>query len=106
MGVKVRQRHVKSLVIGCIMGGVMGLSALSLEGFWLQTAGKSSDAVREAILRSAVQCYALEGAYPEDLIYLRDHYGIQLNTRAYFYHYEYLGANIRPNVEVVRKWSD
>lgn len=88
------------------MGGVMTLSAFGLEGFWRQTEGKSAEAVKEAILRSAIQCYALEGAYPEDLVYLSTHYGIQVNEQAYFYYYEYLGANIRPNVEVVRKWSD
>ncbi len=101
-----KKRHIKGLVISSFLGAIMLLSFLGLEDFWTLSDDKGAEAVHEAILRATVQCYALEGAYPKDVVYLEDNYGIQLNERAYYYYYEYLGANIRPNIEVVRKWSD
>lgn len=56
-----------------------------------------------AIDRAARQCYALEGAYPPDLKYLEDHYGLVLDEEHYHYYYEVVGANIRPIIEVQAK---
>lgn len=101
-----KKRHIKGVILMSFMSGIMFLSFMGLEEFWKVSDDKGAEAVNEAILRAAIQCYALEGAYPEEVTYLEAHYGIQLNEQAYYYYYEYLGANIRPNIEVVRKWSD
>ncbi len=61
------------------------------------------DAVREAVERSARQCYAVEGVYPPDLDYLRENYGLQVNTRDYVISYEIYASNIPPTVKVVLK---
>lgn len=37
---------------------------------------KEAESLHDSILRSAVQCYALEGFYPESLDYLEENYGI------------------------------
>ena len=36
-------------------------------------------AAEQAFRRAAVQCYAVEGIYPPDLGYMRDHYGLQID---------------------------
>lgn len=73
-----------------------GLSALS------ENAGeKESENLREAVLRGAVQCYALEGFYPEDLSYLEEHYGIVYDRSRYVVAYEAAGANLMPDVTVL-----
>ena len=38
---------------------------------------ESTAAIREAVERSARQCYAVEGIYPPNLQYLQDHYGLR-----------------------------
>lgn len=53
-----------------------------------------------AIRRSAVQCYALEGRYPENLAYLEQHYGLTLDRAHYVFHYEHLGGNLLPQIAV------
>lgn len=58
------------------------------------------DSLRQAILRSAVHCYAMEGAYPESLDYIREHYGIQWDQTKYVVDYEITGANLMPDVSV------
>ncbi len=60
-------------------------------------------AIREAVERSARQCYAVEGIYPPDLAYLRDNYGLQINSEDYYISYEIYASNIAPTVKVVAK---
>lgn len=68
----------------------------------LQDSASSSqtDSLRQAILRSAVHCYAMEGAYPESLDYLRDHYGISWDENRYIVDYEITGSNLMPDVNI------
>lgn len=57
-------------------------------------------ATEKAIIKSAVQCYALEGQYPTGIKYLEDNYGLTLDREKYVYHYESVGANMVPQVNV------
>ncbi len=61
-------------------------------------------AIERAIQKAAIQCYAIEGSYPPSIAYLTMHYGLMVNTDAYYYHYEVHGANIMPDIAVFRKW--
>lgn len=56
-----------------------------------------------ALSRAAVACYAAEGAYPPDLQYLIDHYGIQINTELYDVKYESIASNLMPDITVLEK---
>lgn len=56
--------------------------------------------VGDSVIRAAAQCYALEGRYPTDVAYLRNHYGLSANEEKYVIHYEYIGDNIMPDVTV------
>ena len=64
---------------------------------------KESAAIEEVINKALLQCYALEGAYPADIYYLANNYGIILNEGDYFYYYEAYGANLFPTVKVIKK---
>ncbi len=64
---------------------------------------RKAQELRETIISYVAQCYALEGSYPPDLQYLADHYGLQLNTQDYSYHYELFATNIFPDVRVFVK---
>ncbi len=62
-----------------------------------------STAIEKVIMKAAVQCYALEGSYPPDVDYLTDNYGIIVDKNQYFYFYETNGANIAPNIKVIKR---
>ncbi|MCD8105866.1 MAG: hypothetical protein LUF35_12930 [Lachnospiraceae bacterium] len=62
---------------------------------------EQAKSLQTAITRSAVQCYAAEGAYPESLDYLCEHYGISWDSEKYVVDYEILGANLMPSVTVI-----
>ena len=54
----------------------------------------------ETVKSYALQCYALEGAYPETIDYLTENYTLSLNEDKYVYHYDYIGSNIMPDISV------
>ena len=58
-------------------------------------------ALRESVLRSALQCCAVEGSFPTTLEHLEDHYGLVVNEDDYRVMYEWLGDNVAPSVVVV-----
>jgi hypothetical protein len=55
----------------------------------------------ESIRRAAVQCYALEGIYPVNIEYLKDHYGIRPDTKRFIIHYRFVGDNLLPDIAVI-----
>ena len=64
---------------------------------------QSALSMRTAILDSAKQCCAVEGAYPRSINYLVDHYGLVINDIDYLITYECYADNVVPSVVVVPK---
>lgn len=64
------------------------------------SAERGQKIVNDSVTRAAAQCYALEGRYPTDLAYLRNHYGLSANEEKYAIHYVYNGDNILPDITV------
>ena len=58
------------------------------------------ESLKQAIQQSAVHCYAVEGAYPESLDYLKEHYGITYDPEKYIVDYEIIGSNLMPDVKI------
>ncbi|MDR0570647.1 MAG: hypothetical protein LBG71_05460 [Clostridiales Family XIII bacterium] len=55
----------------------------------------------ESLRRAAVQCYALEGTYPADFAYLKEHYGVRPDERKYVIYYDYVASNLMPDITVL-----
>ena len=51
--------------------------------------------------RGCVACYAAEGIYPQDLEYLEEHYGVQVDGDRYVVHYEIFAQNLMPDITVL-----
>ena len=62
--------------------------------------------LQNAITRSVTTCYTLEGSYPQSLGYLKKHYGLHYDENKYFVDYQPLGANIMPDITIIRKEAD
>jgi hypothetical protein len=67
---------------------------------------QSDSAVRAAVLRSAAQCYSVEGAYPQSLDYLEDHYGLVINHKKYIVSYEPYSSNLMPEIRILRRGEE
>lgn len=64
---------------------------------------EGAEAIAEAVRRSALQCYVVEGVYPPDLTYLEEHYGLRVNTDDYYVIYDAFASNLPPDVRVARR---
>ena len=67
------------------------------------TLEKQAESLRTAVDRSIIQCYAVEGTYPPSLTYLEEHYGLTYDKDLFFIDYQVYGANIFPDVTILRK---
>ena len=81
---------------------------LVLCGVWIliNRVGRSSGAaqtafVTEAVHNAALTCYAVEGAYPTNLEYLRTHYGLAYDQSRYLVRYDSFGSNLMPDISVI-----
>lgn len=45
------------------------------------TEKKEMENIENAVVQAAVFCYGTEGAYPESLAYLRQHYGLRYDEK-------------------------
>ncbi|MCL1989174.1 MAG: hypothetical protein FWG64_14565 [Firmicutes bacterium] len=59
------------------------------------------NSTRQAVVRAAVQFYALEGRYPPTLDYLVDRFGLQLDTDRFIVHYNAFASNVMPQITVL-----
>ena len=64
---------------------------------------ESIAAIKAAVERAALQCYVVEGAYPVDLRYLQDNYGLMINTDKYYVVYNAYAENQLPDIRVAKK---
>lgn len=80
----------------CIFALLYGISAFSEK-----TAQAYAQSLQTALSRSAVHCYAMEGAYPESLAYLQEHYAISWDTSRYVVDYQIFAANRMPVITVI-----
>lgn len=55
----------------------------------------------DSVRRAAVQCYALEGFYPQSVEYLQEKYGVTANNNRYFIDYQYIASNLLPDITVL-----
>ena len=64
-----------------------------------------TDIVRDAVKNAAITCYAVEGAYPDDVSYLREHYRLAYDEERYLVTYEAFASNMIPDIFVTEKSS-
>ena len=95
------------LITAAVLLAVLVLAALGLMlgsrqvGRDLDTA--SAQALRQAVLQAAVQCYAVGGSYPASLDYLEENYGLLVNHDRFIVTYEAFASNLMPQVNVLER---
>lgn len=84
------------IVVFCVFW--LGVSSVSEK-----TSAQEKQTLETAITRNMVHCYAIEGTYPGNLQYLKDHYGLIYDEDRFFVDYQTLGSNIMPDVTIIDK---
>ena len=98
---------VRGLVISLIVFFALVYGGVSLfRGVGEKSSQAQTELVRSAVRRAAVTCYAVEGAYPTTLEYLKDHYGLVFDEENYFVFYDAFASNIMPEIRVTEKGAN
>ena len=90
-----------TLVFLLIAALFAGLIALRFGHFGRDVSEEGAAALREAVRRSALQCYVVEGVYPPDLQYLKENYALQINSEDYIVAYDCFSSNLPPAIRVI-----
>jgi len=97
-------KAISIILLSCLIGFVMVYMIVSTMRFSDESEGKQTQSIEDIIRKAAVQCYALEGEYPPNVEYLRDNYGVILDSSKYFYYYDAsFGSSILPDISVISK---
>ncbi len=76
---------------------------LMINGITTKNSGRELQVVRDAVKNAALTCYAVEGMYPDDLAYLREHYHLSYNEEKYHVFYEPMASNLMPSIKVAER---
>jgi len=103
MNSKVYQLKTIQLLVLTIVSLVMVLIIMTaFTGYETRIDENETLRIKETVEKYAIQCYATEGAYPPNIEYLSDHYGLIINEKI-IYEYEAVAENIKPIVQVFVK---
>ncbi len=93
-----RTRRVVAIIVAVVLAVLLWFTWDTVN---IETEAQSAASVRTAVLDAAMQCAAVEGAYPARLSYLEEHYGLIVNHEDYAVAYEAFASNVPPSVVVV-----
>ena len=89
------------------------LMLIVLAGVWMLVSrvgtasnGAQTQFVIDAVHNAALTCYAVEGAYPNDIEYLRTHYGLAYDQDRYRVTYSAFASNLLPEIYVTEVEAD
>ncbi|MGP1402932.1 MAG: hypothetical protein ACTTKY_02145 [Catonella sp.] len=104
VNVKARRAERQGLLRSVLF--VIIISAVLVAGiFYISNMGNEQGIklTREAAVRTAVECYAIEGIYPPNVQYMEDNYNLRYDKTKYYIHYDAFASNIMPTIEVYEK---
>ncbi len=97
---EVRARRLRGVVVTLVVLVIMAAIVVGVLAFQKTAREQGATSIRESILATAMQCYAIEGSYPASLAHLEDVYGLTVNHDDYVINYEWFADNVPPSVAV------
>lgn len=82
---------------------LVALCALLIGQIGVKQNDSETEMVRTAVKNAALTCYAVEGAYPQELQYLTDNYGLLVDSERYIVSYDAFASNIMPDIRVLER---
>jgi hypothetical protein len=98
--VKINKKDVAAILL---FVAVIAAFVLLVNNITNKNDGRELQIVRDAVKNAALTCYAVEGMYPDDLTYLRQHYNLSFNEDKYMVYYRPFASNIMPSIKVVER---
>lgn len=96
-----RGRSVRALAATlAVFALLLGMALYLLRGIGAVSQQQQTEQVRQAVHSALVTCYAVEGRYPPDVKWLKEHYGLAYDEDRYIVSYDAFASNILPEVRV------
>lgn len=86
-----------------LMAGVLVIVLLAVSRLEQGHSQQDIRQLEQALQRTAVACYAVEGAYPPSVAYMCENYGLLYDESRYIVHYELAGSNFMPEITVMER---
>ena len=97
------KRPLAGILSVLLLAVVLLLFVIGLNNIQTSNETEQAKLLERSVTRSITACYALEGAYPPDIEYLTEYYGLVYDEKQYFIDYQYIGANLRPDVTIIKR---
>ena len=99
---KLLRNHLISLLMTAILvfGALLWFSS-AISNLSVDHTAENKQQLEQALTRAAVACYASEGVYPPNVVYLEEYYGVQINHTLYTVKYEVIASNLMPDITVL-----
>lgn len=90
----------KTLALAVAMIVLLAGTVMVING--MVSAGDAGEVrmVQDAVKNAALTCFAVEGAFPYELDYLRENYGLAYDEEKYHVLYEAFASNQMPEIRV------
>ena len=88
---------------GIIVAAIIILSIISVNNINKEIRDETVKRLKLSIENRAVECFSIEGFYPDNIEYLIDNYHVTYDPNKYHVYYMTQGANFKPRVEVIER---
>ena len=89
-----------------VIGAVLAAAVLLVMRLDTSRGSREKELVEQAVRDAALTCYAVEGAYPADISYLRDNYHLSYDEDRYVVFYDAWGDDVMPDIVVENKGAN
>jgi len=96
----VKRRDIAALAV---FVAIVLVFCLAVDKVTSASDGAELKLVRDAVKNAALTCYAVEGAYPEDLEYLREHYQLAYDEERFLVTYIPFAPNVIPTIYITQR---
>lgn len=95
-----KRRRLVVFVLVCLVAAALNFGYQGVRRAMNEQAAVS---MRQSIIDAAMQCCAIEGAYPLSLDYLEQNYGLTINHNDFIITYQAFANNVAPSVVVIAR---
>ena len=103
---KRKKVSVRDMVLVLVVLSALSLVVMLVSGMEHVQHEEQTQFVIDAVRKAALTCYAVQGAYPDNLEYLRQEYGLAYDDNRYVVTYDAFASNQLPDIFVVVREGD
>ena len=104
MRIKTGNRTIALRIIEALLLIAIAVTVVkSISNLQRESAAEGRKCLETSVKRAAMACYASEGMFPDNVEYLQEHYGLQVDDKLYSVHYYAFAENILPEITVTLK---